>query len=772
MTSPISMRKLLKLEMKQNAWMFALSALAQFMFGPVMFLLSINDSYSNLLTTVGRHCGFFGDSYFMAQIFLIILSICFTIFSYRYLFSKRMVDLYHSAPITRGKLFWIKYVHGFLVWFVPFVLFSIITLLLSFARLNIRLTPAYMGMITMNFLQTFGLSIFVFFIFYHLYLVAVYLSGNVLNMFANVAIIGFCVACLYALGISCAEVYFDTFCTNPSGAFIDTIFALSPFTTPFYIYIFYQDEGFVSLFGEHAVLMVLSLFISVLLLLLARKLCKTRPSELAERGTINKWYVTPAKLAVSFVAAIAFSLFFGELIYGSSGLAWSLFGTVFGAVLCYGAVNSIFHTTIKAFFKNVVQMITVTACGIVFILAFHLDLFGYDTYLPDKDQIAGVAIFNYSFSDDTQYIEIVNSAPNSFSLSYNNDTQHVTQENLLTDKDICYNFLNLAVNGKESNAPYDSRSSYYTKVTLKSGRTYYRSYNIYDSDYEVLKPFIESEEYKNTNYKLSAGLIGYPDSLNLYLDDARTSVKLSNDNIKGLMEAYWKDFEEHYTVEELASYMSKVSLEMHYDTPDGRTHYFNLSVPDNYKRTIDYLTDLYPSYFPYISSPDQILSMTPYMSRHVYKEYGGYGRYFGIEGAEIPQWLQDALEQESMEYSDAELKESAEVVVMENASPGIVITQIADVKITVGTEDGELTITDPKLIELIFPHLYFGDYHDRLSFRDYIYFADLRTTTNDYIPCYVKPNTVPQEIIDYLESNVKVEISQTNSNTVRNYSEL
>ncbi len=768
MTSPISMRKLLKLELKQNAWMLALSALAQFMFGPVMFLLSVGDGYSTILTTVGRHCGFFREDYFMAQIFLIILSICFTIFNYRYLFSKRMVDLYHSAPITRGKLFLLKYIHGFMVWFVPFVIFSIITLVISLARLNVHLTFDYFGIIGKTFIQTFLLSLFIFFIFYHLYLVAVYLSGNVLNMFTNVAIIGFCVISIYGLVLSCAECYFDTFCTAPSDALLDILFALSPFAAPFYLYIFYQDEGFTSLFGEHALLVISCLLISVLLLLLARVLCKKRPSELAERGTLNKYYVAPAKIAVSFVAAIAFSLFFGELIYGSSGLLWGLFGVIFGGVLCFGAVNSIFHTTIKAFFKNIIPMLSVTAAGILFILAFQCDWFGYDNYLPGKEQIAGVAVFNYSYSDNTQNMVIVNSAPDSITFSYNNSEQRVTQDDLLTDKNICYDFLDLAVNGSENTRPYESSSSYYVKVELESGRTYYRRYRICDKDYEILKPFIESEEYKNTNYKLSSGLLGYPETVDLYLTDSHTSIQLSADNIKPLMDAFYQDFGEHYTLEELSSYMSSVSLDIRFRSPEGNTHYFNVSVPSTYTRTMEYLKELYPASFPYISSPKQIISLTPYMSRSMYQQYGSYRRYFEMEGAEVPGWLQNANDNESATDTVTEM-----VVVEEYAKGGTVYTtQYADIKVTVEGGDGDLVITDPKLIELIFPYLYFGDYHDMLSFRDYIYFAEVRTTTSDYSSCYVKPNTVPKEILDFLEENVNVEISRADLEKVLTFSDI
>ncbi len=767
MTSQISTHKLLRLELKQTLWMFALSALGQFMAGPVLFLMSIGDYYSTVEITVSRHRSFISGAYLLCQILLIIMCICFTIFSNRYLFSKRMVDLYHSAPITRGKLFTVKYIHGLLVWLLPFLAFSITVPLLSFLRLNTDLTLQYAVNILSTYAGTLLLSVFCFFIFYHLYLVALYLSGNVLNMFANVAIMGFSVICLYVVVWTCAEQYFNTFCTEPFVGLLDVLFALSPFTSPFVVYAYMENSNSLAdLFQRYSLFFVLCLLLSIGLLFLARRIYQKRPSELAERGTLNKPYTEVAKYVISFLVSVAMSLFFGELIYGSMGLFWSIFGAFFGGILSYGALNSIFHSTIKAFFKQKLQMGLITLFGILFITSFQLDWFGYDTYLPKKDQIAGMAVYMYGLSDSTAEVTILN--PNSADIDFrmNTSNQRVLQENLLTDKDICYDFLKLAVSHEKDEYPNEQAAVttsptdtyvYYTregatyyategsrsvfvKVELESGRTYYRRYELAHSDYEKLRPFVESDDYRLTNYKLSSGLMGYPDEMNLYLRDHHTSLDMSEDNIKGLMDAYYQDFAEHYTLEELTSHMYSVSLEMQFYNSKGINYYYSVNVPACYTRTMDYLAELYPMFVPFTITTDEIISITPYQSRSIYTQYGGYARYFGIEGAEVSEHLTEILDELDQEYVDYEV---SDMVTVERAVS-------VEYKYE-GSADG--AITDADFIEKVLPYLYYGDYEDMFGFREYISFGSLRTTTG-YVDCYVKANTLPLEIIDYLEDGV------------------
>ena len=142
------------------------------------------------------------------------------IFIFRYLFSRRMVDLYHSVPISRSRLFLTKYLHGFLVWFIPFLFnIGIIFLFLFIRCVGKSYFISCMGILC----KTTLLLILSFLVFYHLFLAAVFLSGNVLNLFTNMAIMGSSVIGTYAALYVWAE-QFETFCHQPSNLIWDILF--------------------------------------------------------------------------------------------------------------------------------------------------------------------------------------------------------------------------------------------------------------------------------------------------------------------------------------------------------------------------------------------------------------------------------------------------------------------------------------------------------------------------------------------------------------------
>lgn len=725
MTSPISIPKLMKTEIRQNSWMFALSALVQFLAGPVYCLLALNIKLSNHNESVhvlNRLCHFFDEGYLFMQLLTMMIAIAFCIFSYRYLFSRRMVDLYHSVPITRTKLFGVKYLHGFFVWFLPFVVSSLLVLIISLMRLGYYANLSHAGTLIKSWLGSTFLLVICFFIFYHLFLVAAYLSGNILNLLTNIVLLGISVASFYALLLCFAEICFETFYSTPSSSLYDVLLGLSPLITPFYLYYCVENTGSSGLLTAHPSLLISCILLSVALLILALYLYNKRPSELAERGTLNKIYKVPFRIIASFLAALAISLFFSQIVSNSFHILWGIFGAVLGGILCFGALNSIFHTTIKCFFKNIPQMIGITALSTLLILAFQLDWFGYDTYLPDKEDIAGVAIYMPSFGDDTSNVYI---NPNSSWVYGGNSNSGVNQEHLVTDKDICYEFLQLAVNP----APKDRRY-FYAKVQLENGRTYYRQYYISYDNYQALAPFIETEEYKYANYKIRTGLMGNPDTVEIRLRDTNVSFILPKESIASLMDAYQADFEEHYNLEELSSYLYCINLEMDFRNTEDDYYYGYVSVPNNYERTLNYLHELYPDYIPYVNAPDRIVSITPFISESDFRKYGSVRNYFAANNDT---------------NSDHTLTKEETTVLSGDA------IQIESAMVYPSSKETEFIITDVALIEELYPYLYLGQYASFFEKRDYIFFGDVQTADGRHVDAWVKPGTLPEKYIEMFE---------------------
>lgn len=729
MTSQISTHKLLRQEIRQNGWMFALTTLIHFLAGPVTFLLGTADYHLWNEANAGyRFSNFFFDAYFIMQIFVMIICITLCIVIYRYLFSRRMVDLYHSVPISRGQLFWVKYLHGFLLWFVPFIINAVCIFLLCCFRLH---KQDFLASTLFSFAKAILFVLLCFFIFYHLFLTAVYLSGNVLNMFLNVAAMGCCAYFLWLMFYACADYFFDTYCYNITQVQTDIIFSLSPFLAPFAIY------GNISSlsFSNHMLLPVLSAVISALYLLLAHRLCMKRPSELAERGTLAKGYTPTVRIFASILLGLAGSIFFCEVSNSSEELAWSIFGVLLCSIVSFGAINSIFNATIKAFFKHKFQLVAVVFVSTLIILTFHFDLLGYDTYIPDKEDIAGIAIFNYSLSDDSYDLNMDENSSITYTSKYTSDTSYVRQKDLITNQELCYQMLNDFL--YLDNYADKGSTSYYVKVQLTNGYSYERRYTLPDVYYEKLAAFIEAEEYKSANYKYSCGIFGYPDYLEVSLWDYSIVTKTNEEIIREVMDAYWQDFEAHYNIKDLGSYLRIGELSGYYYMEDGSNRHFSLYIPEFYENTIAVLEKLHPEYMPFAQTASDIKELTIYAD-------GSYNYETQEEFT-----LEDLYEY----FGYTESSQVQEITSEETMVPSDI--QIVNVESTslAAYSYMELTITDIETLEELFPFLYFGSYYDLYDLDEYIRIGNVVGKNNASVNVYAKPGTLPKEIIEVLYNN-------------------
>lgn len=720
--------------MRRSSWMLGLTTLLHLLTGPVVFLLYLS-SYNSWTPTnsLNRYQNFFQNLYFPWQLFTMIVCITMCIAIYRYLFSQRMVDLYHSVPIKRDGLFLVKYLHGLLIWLIPFLVNFVIVAALCLLRImGNPYRSTILPTIAVTIVQAFFLLLVCYFIFYHLFLVAVYISGNVLNMFTNVAIIGLSVVGFWYLFFAFAGKFFETYCYRAPVFMSDLVFSLSPFAAPFGIYSCFCEDV---LFSDHLLLLSLSMLFAILSLGLARHMYRTRPSELAERGTLFKRYTTPARIFAAIDLSLAGSLFLCSFTYNEPGqLIWGIFGVLLCAVLSTGFLNSIFHATMKAFFKHKKQLVLVTALSTFFVLVIQLDLFGYDTYLPDKEDIAGIAIYNYALTDNTSGYMLAENG--SLTQSTNHD-EYVVQEELFTDKELCYTLLSTFIYA-DTGAVDSTYSDFYTKIQLENGHTYTRYYRLPDSLYEKVAPFIEDKAYKETNYKFSTGALGYPDKLEFSLWDYSISSKLDSDTIKKLLDAYWLDFEEHYTLEELSSYLYIGEISASYYYPNAsNARIFSVDIPDNYTRTLAVLSELVPDYLPAIERPADIQEINLYapdVTNSPDKLQALY-EYYGYE---------KLSDQTPESVTDAYIPDSGTVQVIDTEIVDYIYGPAAS------ATSKRLTLTDAAAIEELYPFLYFGNYRDLFEQDEYVSLGHIITTRGYAIGIYAKPGTLPEKYIEQL----------------------
>ena len=481
-------------DLRHRIWMIALSCLGSFMAMPVFFLLMRQEwddrieGWSELsLWNIDEYklevvSGFFQEYLTVTcGIILVAGALIVGIFGFRFVFSKKMVDLYHSIPITRKQLFLIHYVDGFLIWFVPMLIGAFICMI--FAAFFLGDASAWLA-VTGKLMVTIGNLVIAFLLVYHVAIVAVMLSGNIVNTLLSGAIISFGVIAFYCMVEAFASTYFSTYYSF-FGENLQNVIWASPIPGAIYqLYMWGMNE-------IQAVPLVMNLLMIVLLWIAGFAIYNKRPSELAEQGIKIKSVQVVFKTLVTCLAGmVGWILFY--FITGEESIGWMIFGTILAAVLVYGIMDIIFHMDFKAFFVHKLQMaVTVVASiGIGFIFLF--DLVGYDTYVPDKDDIVNMGLYIRNLGNNYDNLNSATDRINS--MEY-------------TDQDVIYAFLE-EMTGKETDYPINgSSATAYVRVTEKSGKTYYRMYRVWESDDELAAPILRDESYIKANILIPQGII-------------------------------------------------------------------------------------------------------------------------------------------------------------------------------------------------------------------------------------------------------------------------
>lgn len=503
MTSKHLFFRAMREDLRHKIWMVALSVLGSFLALPVawlfmesnmpVFLVNQEDGFAWLPVQVTGVIDFFvEDLGILGGIQTIGGALITGLFGFCYLFHKNRMDTYHSLPIKRRTLFGACYVNGILIWFLPFFLFLLLTLLKASAFLHKVGGDGLMATLWKEAALTFLVLVIVYLLVYNLVLTAVMLSGNMLNALVNMMILGFVIISIYGIGYGFFQWYMDFFYDARDWEAI--IYASPLFSAPCLIFwraeIAYGSESCGELLGKMSINLLLAAALGWCAWLLYRK----RASELSEQGTKNPLAVLWMKLIVSVGAGMCGWKFFSTAFANSRAVGWGIFGVLFGTVLVFGVLDIIFHMEFKAFFAHKLQMGLAVVFALLICFTFRWDWLGYDQYLPPKDQIESIAVCGSNLGN--RYI-----SP---------DSEGYPLENMsIQDADAIYAYLERMTSGEDTVRTGGNWNSarVLTKVTLKNGRTYYRSYRAYGSDREVVWPLLTSQEYMKYAYVVSDEMI-------------------------------------------------------------------------------------------------------------------------------------------------------------------------------------------------------------------------------------------------------------------------
>ncbi len=470
---------------------------------------------------------------------------------FAYLHSRKQLDTFHSMPVKRETLFGARYVSGLLMFAIPFALHTVFCL--GIAATNKALSVH--GIV--NAVGFFGIQILFFLLIYSLCIVVVCLTGNMI-----ISVLGSCVLVGYSQIIALLkEALYDTFFYTYLGSYGNDVWAFSPIGMLgriFEIEAEYRELNsglsYRCLVPYSFVLLAAILAFTILGLVLYKK----RATEAAGKPIAFK--ITEP--FIKTIVVLPFSLFCGFIfrdMFNRDSFGWFAFGVAFGFIVSALVMEIIFRLDVRCAFHHWKQLIFNGVCLVLIVVVFRYDVLGYNTYVPNAQELSGCAISfsglmnirqmlrteqrGYEYVNSTDYrFDHMNIADNPSALAL---VQKAASEGLRHEE---YEFFE----GIEDTPEYQERrkkEELYRPVSVKltktNGKNVYRSYYIDLADEETVS--LLADIFKDSDYKLGS----FPILTNAWKKeysvvgctsaDFYDSVMLSPERQAALFQAYQSD---------------------------------------------------------------------------------------------------------------------------------------------------------------------------------------------------------------------------------------
>lgn len=411
-----------------------------------------------------------GGNLFVKIVFIVLAVVC-GVAMFAYLHSRQKVDFYHSLPISRTRLFANNFLTGVVCTFSTYLVMLAITVGCAYA----------MGCGEAVRWDEIGgavlCNLIVFLLIYALTVLTTVICGNTIITLLLLAWVFFSPMLVRVLQFCLFDKFYDTFTAN-AGQLVGAI-RLTPVVQYFVLHgTHYIGEHVIGVLqpGESALgLLIGYLIAAAVVTALALFLFRIRKSERA--GTALAF--TPTKLPIKVYMCLVMGVAFGWVFGMIAGNFWFWPGLVVGTVLFHWIVEIIYAFDFRAIFARPLHLLAILVVLVAGMLAMQFDVTGYDTWLPDRDDLTAVDISG-------------------------------SGEPALTDPaniDAVYRLMELGVQAAQEEDTDDDNSLSYTFVTVNcqmGSRTAARQYRIPETEEVIalLDQIEQSEEYKRAKWPL------------------------------------------------------------------------------------------------------------------------------------------------------------------------------------------------------------------------------------------------------------------------------
>ncbi len=343
----------------------------------------VEQNWQQAMNTFAATLG--GENPFVKAAFLVMAVVC-GVALFAYLHNRQKVDFYHSLPISRTRLFANNFLTGI-----------VCTLLTYFIMLAITLACVYaMGCGEAVRWGEIGgavlCNLIIFLLVYALTVLTTIVCGNTIITLLLLVWVFFSPMLIRILQIGLFTNFYETY--TSADAYYNL--GLAAFLSPVFQYfgidgLHFRGSSFVfgGTDGSSALgLLVGYLIAAAVVTALALFLFRIRRSERA--GTALAF--TPTKLPIKVYMCLVMGVAFGWVFGMIAGNFWFWPGLVIGTVLFHWIVEIIYAFDFRAIFAKPLHLLAILVVLFAGMLAMQFDVTGYDTWLPDREDITAVDI--------------------------------------------------------------------------------------------------------------------------------------------------------------------------------------------------------------------------------------------------------------------------------------------------------------------------------------------------------------------------------------------
>lgn len=317
-----------------------------------------------------------------------LLAVVFAIAGFAYLHDRRKVDLYHSLPVKRRRIFRVIVTNSLLTFMTALALAQLVELVII-GMLG-YLTPDMAAQALLTFLCMMLIFTAIFF----LAALAMIMTGNLF-----VGILGTGVFMVWiplavkGVIVSLGTNFLDSWVQMPS--YLHYLDYGSPMWLAMRIGTMSSEKWTLA---EHGNVILALVLWSAALFFLNEKLFQKRPSEAAGKSmAFPKWNGLIGIILVIPLAVGTGVFFYGIALFTTK--VWLVFGILLGTFVFHGIIQSIMQADLRSFLSRQKQMFTALALTFGIVAIFYFDVFGYDTWVPQADQVKDIQINAYALMD-------------------------------------------------------------------------------------------------------------------------------------------------------------------------------------------------------------------------------------------------------------------------------------------------------------------------------------------------------------------------------------